>query len=60
MKTIEKESMVMHMRQIRDQLNEKIMDMSFQEEKNYIKQELALLKKKRKTAGNTMQPPAGE
>ena len=60
MKTTEKESMVMRMRQIRDQLNEKIVDMSFQEEKTYIKQELSALKKKRKTAGNIMQPPAGE
>ena len=60
MKTTEKESMVMRMRQIRDQLNEKIIDMSFQEEKTYIKQELSALKKKRKTAGNIMQPPAGE
>ena len=60
MKTTEKESMVMRMRQIRDQLNEKIADMSFQEEKTYIKQELSALKKKRKTAGNIMQPPAGE
>lgn len=58
MKTTEKESMVIQMRQIRDQLNEKIMDMSFQEEKTYIKQELAALKKKRKTAGNIVQPPA--
>jgi hypothetical protein len=65
MKTTEKESMVMRMRQIRDQLNEKIVDMSFQEEKTYIKQELLALKKKRKMAGNIMQPrgappPAGE
>ncbi len=53
MKTIEKESMVKRMREIRDQLNIKFEEMDYHEEKAYIKQELEALKKKRKKAGNT-------
>lgn len=52
MKTIEKESMIKRMREIRDQLNKKFEDMEFHEEKAYIKQELEELKKKRKATGN--------
>ena len=52
MKTIEKESMVKRMREIRDQLNRKFENMNYQEEKSYIKKELEKLKKKRKAAGN--------
>lgn len=52
MKTIEKESMVKRMREIRDQLNKRFEDMDYQEEKAYIKQELEKLKKKRRAAGD--------
>lgn len=52
MKTIEKESMVKKMREIRDELNKKFTDMDYQEEKAYIKQELERLKKKRKVISN--------
>ena len=52
MRTIEKESTVKRMREIRNQLNKKFEDMKFQEEKTYVKQELEKLKRKRKAAGN--------
>lgn len=46
MKTIEKESMIKRMREIREQLNKKFEDMEYEEEKAYIKQELEKLKRK--------------
>ncbi len=52
MKTIEKESMVKRMREIRDQLNKEFAGMDYQEEKAYIKRELEELKTKRKAANN--------
>ncbi len=47
MKTTVKESIVKKMREIREQLNEKIADKDFQEQKEYIRQTLEELKKKR-------------
>lgn len=52
MKTIEKTSMVKKMREIRDQLNKKLEDMDYYEEKAYIKKELEKLKARRKAVSN--------
>ncbi len=44
--------MVERMREIRDQLSREIMNMSFEEEKTYIRQQLIELKNKRLAAGS--------
>ena len=50
--TNSKTGIIIKMREIRDNLNLEIMDMSFEQEKEYIKNQLAALKaKKHKTQG---------
>ena len=46
MKTIEKQGSIKKMREIRDQLNKQFVDMTYEEEKKYIKKELEKLKRK--------------
>jgi uncharacterized protein with HEPN domain len=46
-KTKEKKESLKKMREIRDKLSHEIMDMSYEEEKDYIKKQLSELKSKK-------------
>lgn len=52
--TTNRTDLVKRMREIRDEFSIEIMDMTFDQEKEYIKNQLAELKLKKNTAGNTL------